>query len=70
MLLTQSDAPLSTPRESDVNGAASADGEGALTSRLLQAAIHALERTRPRSRLPSSSRFAMRSAWQTMARSI
>ena len=43
MLLTQPDAGLSAPRESDVSAAASADGEGALTSRLLQSAIHALE---------------------------
>jgi 2-polyprenyl-3-methyl-5-hydroxy-6-metoxy-1,4-benzoquinol methylase len=43
MLLTQPDAPLSAPRESNVSAAVSADGEGALTSRLLQSAIHALE---------------------------
>jgi 2-polyprenyl-3-methyl-5-hydroxy-6-metoxy-1,4-benzoquinol methylase len=43
MLLTQPDVPLPAPRESTVSAAVSADGEGALTSRLLQAAIHALE---------------------------
>jgi 2-polyprenyl-3-methyl-5-hydroxy-6-metoxy-1,4-benzoquinol methylase len=43
MWLTQSGAPLSAPRESNVSAAVSTDGEDALTSRLLQAAIHALE---------------------------
>lgn len=43
MLLTQPDAPLSAPRESNVSAAVSADGKGALTSRLLQSVIHALE---------------------------
>jgi 2-polyprenyl-3-methyl-5-hydroxy-6-metoxy-1,4-benzoquinol methylase len=43
MLLTQPDASLSAPRESNVSAAVIADGEGALTSRLLQSAIHALE---------------------------
>ena len=41
MLLTQSDAPLSAPRDSNISAAGIADGEGALTSRLLQSAIHA-----------------------------
>ena len=43
MLLTQPDASVSAPRESNVSAAAVADGEDALTSRLLQSTIHAFE---------------------------
>ena len=43
MLLTQPDASVSEPRESHANAAAVSPIEDALTSRLLQSTIHALE---------------------------